>query len=247
MTPSQFLKNTTRALFVFSLFLLFGTISLRWLVSDTGWYRAGFLKNDVAAATGIQFTDLSQAADQISRYLLLESDRVDDIAVKVQGRLQPLFRERENLHMRDVQSLLRGFYNLQVAAFAYTLLHLFVAAWRTRGGFWRILGSGLRSAGMLTLGLFGVFGLLSLVDFDAMFLQFHLISFDNDLWQLDPTRDNLIRMFPQGFWYESALRLALATVGQAAVAIVVGTLLTRLSPASEAMPQAGTLVHEQVL
>jgi integral membrane protein (TIGR01906 family) len=56
-----------------------------------------------------------------------------------------------------------------------------------------------------------------MLDFDRFFLQFHLISFANDLWQLDPTKDYLIMLFPQGFWYDATLFCALGTVVMAVV------------------------------
>ena len=62
-------------------------------------------------------------------------------------------------------------------------------------------------------------GLCTLLGFDQLFYQFHLISFTNELWQLDPTRDYLIMLFPQGFWYDAALLCALATAG---LAIILG-------------------------
>ncbi len=62
-------------------------------------------------------------------------------------------------------------------------------------------------------------GLGTLLGFDQLFLQFHLLSFANDFWQLDPTRDYLIMLFPQGFWYDATLFCALGT---AAGAVVLG-------------------------
>jgi integral membrane protein (TIGR01906 family) len=63
-----------------------------------------------------------------------------------------------------------------------------------------------------TLALVLSMGALTLVDFDKLFLTFHMISFDNDLWQLDPRRDNLIRFFPFGFWYDATVTVALRSV-----------------------------------
>jgi integral membrane protein (TIGR01906 family) len=88
----------------------------------------------------------------------------------------------------------------------------------------------LRWGGGITLGLFAGFGVLSMLDFDNLFLEFHLLSFDNNLWILDPTKDNLLMMFPQGFWYDSAIRLALVTGAQASGALIVGGLLTATQP-----------------
>ncbi len=196
------------------------------------------MKYGASVATGIPLEELSRSADRVSSYLLLQRDRVDDITVKVDGRPKPLFNDRENLHMRDVQQLLRGFYILQLAVGGYTLLYLLTTRRLQRHGYGRAIGGELRWAGLLTISLFAAFGLLSALDFDALFLQFHLVSFDNDLWQLDPSTDNLIRMFPQGFWYDSAIRLAELTVAQAVAAVVAGTILQRWARASVGAPAA---------
>jgi integral membrane protein (TIGR01906 family) len=69
---------------------------------------------------------------------------------------------------------------------------------------------------MLALGL----GMLA--DFDWLFRQFHFLSFTNDLWMLDPTRDYLIMLFPGGFWFDALLFCALATVTGAVVLGIIG-------------------------
>jgi len=47
----------------------------------------------------------------------------------------------------------------------------------------------------------------------------YLLSFSNEFWQLDPTRDYLIMLFPGGFWYDATIFCALATAG---LAIILG-------------------------
>ena len=64
-------------------------------------------------------------------------------------------------------------------------------------------------------------GVLSLVGFDRLFLYFHLISFSNDLWILDPSRDYLIAMFPQGFFFDATMLIA-------GLVVVQGLMLTML-------------------
>jgi len=60
-------------------------------------------------------------------------------------------------------------------------------------------------------------GLGMLLNFDRLFLQFHLISFANELWLLDPTKDYLIMLFPRGFWYDAAIFCASLTAGLAVI------------------------------
>ena len=72
-----------------------------------------------------------------------------------------------------------------------------------------------------TLALIAFFGALTMVNFEQLFLTFHVLSFDNDLWQLDPRRDNLIRFFPFEFWFDATVTVALRAVLSA---LVVGGL-----------------------
>jgi integral membrane protein (TIGR01906 family) len=221
----NFLKSAAAVLFVLSLPVLFCTTTLRWLVSDTGWYQGGFAKYGVSARTGISTQDLARSAEQISSYLLVKQNSLD-IPVQIAGAIQPLFKERELLHMRDVRNLLNNFYVLQGISALYALLYLGLSPRWLRGNYLRSIGKKLQWGGGLTLGLFGGFGILSMFSFDSMFLEFHMLSFDNDLWILDPTKDNLIMMFPQGFWYDSAVRLAMVTGAEALGALIVGGFMT---------------------
>jgi integral membrane protein (TIGR01906 family) len=82
----------------------------------------------------------------------------------------------------------------------------------------------------LTIGLVLAVGLLSLVGFDQLFLAFHLVSFSNDLWQLDPSRDYLIAMFPEGFFLDATLWIVASTVAEAALLAAVPMALMRWMP-----------------
>ena len=92
-----------------------------------------------------------------------------------------ILNEREILHMRDVQNILRVIYDLQTASAAYTLLYLAASRIWLRERYRSDLGSKLRWGGTITLGMFGAAGALSLLDFGELFLLFHLALFDNDL------------------------------------------------------------------
>lgn len=76
---------------------------------------------------------------------------------------------------------------------------------------WILWGAGA------TVGLVALVGLISAVAFEQLFLLFHQVSFANDFWQLDPRRDYLVMMFPEGFWLDATFFVAFLTVGGAAV------------------------------
>ena len=46
-------------------------------------------------------------------------------------------------------------------------------------------------------------------DFNRYFNYFHIIFFDNDLWILGPNTDILVQMFPEGFFYDTAVKIVL--------------------------------------
>ena len=64
--------------------------------------------------------------------------------------------------------------------------------------------------------------------FSALFSQFHFLSFSNDLWMLDPRTDRLIQLFPLGFFFDAALRIAVQTVALGAVVFAVSMAGLRL-------------------
>jgi integral membrane protein (TIGR01906 family) len=65
------------------------------------------------------------------------------------------------------------------------------------------------------MALLLVAGLAVAAAFRWLFYLFHVISFRNSLWQLDPRTDNLLRMFPEGFWFDATMMIAVATVAEA--------------------------------
>jgi integral membrane protein (TIGR01906 family) len=77
----------------------------------------------------------------------------------------------------------------------------------------------LVSGSVLTLGVVIILGLMISLNFESFFYQFHLLSFTNDLWLLDPATDYLIMLFPQGFWYDAAIFI---TLGTTAMALILG-------------------------
>jgi integral membrane protein (TIGR01906 family) len=131
-----------------------------------------------------------------------------------------LFSEREVTHLKDVKGLFSMVYKVLLGSFIYAVVFIGLSLfwWRDR----KLLGGGLFFGGCLTLALMLVLGLVIAFDFEGFFLQFHLLSFANDLWMLNPATDYLIMLFPQGFWFDAALFCALATAGGALILGVVG-------------------------
>lgn len=67
-----------------------------------------------------------------------------------------------------------------------------------------------------------------LLAFHLLFTQFHLLSFTNDLWMLDPRTDRLLLMFPDGFWFDVALGVGILTFLEALLIALLGYIVLRL-------------------
>jgi integral membrane protein (TIGR01906 family) len=213
------LKTACRWLFVLCLPLLLFTASVTWAANSLWLYEYGFNKYDVDRTTSLAPAELEKAARGLIGYF---NSGDEDISLTVTKDGQPftLFNEREVGHLRDVKGLFRLVYKILLGTAAYALVFtgLSFFLWRDR----RNLARGLLWGGGLSLALMAALGLGALFNFDWLFWQFHLISFANDLWLLDPAHDYLIMLFPQGFWYDAAIFCVLAAVTGAVILGGVG-------------------------
>lgn len=207
------------ALFIVAVPIFLITASVAWAFNDTGLYQRGFQKYRVAAASGISDAGLRQVAAGLRGYF---NSRQEPLAItaRVFGVERELFNQREVLHMRDVKRLVWRVYGLAVASALY-LIAGSAAGFVSRGRcFFATLAGGFLWGGGLTMVLVLAVGLFALAGFDTLFLRFHQLSFSNDLWQLDPRRDYLLILFPQGFWFDATLRVAASAVAGAVLIVL---------------------------
>ncbi len=168
-------------------------------------YGYSFSRYNADQVTGIDEAQLKLAGKDIVKYF--NDDRTYlDTRVVVNGEPQRLFNEREILHMRDVKSLV--VYLLHYGLWASALyIAMFIvvgyAFWQRRMLF--MMARGFFWGSVATLGMIGLITLGSFIGFDAIFTRFHMLAFSNDLWQLDPSRDKLIQMFPESFFRDAVL------------------------------------------
>ena len=70
---------------------------------------------------------------------------------------------------------------------------------------WLALIKSLFWGSIITLSLMIFLAFWAIIGFERLFILFHVVSFSNKLWILDPSKDYLIMMFPGGFFYDMAL------------------------------------------
>lgn len=217
-----FIAKGVAVLVVLAVPLFLISASVAWAVNDPGLYRKGFEKYNISVYSGITNDDLNRVGADLRRYFN-SSEEPLKVVVSVYGQERELYNEREVHHMRDVKGLVRGVYWVAAVTFLFMIVVKGAGYYLCRWNFtWPMARWGLYG-GLLTLGIVAVVGLFALVGFDSLFLLFHQVSFTNDLWQLDPRTDYLLIMFPQGFWFDATLRVALTTIlGAVALSAISG-------------------------
>ncbi len=219
-----FVKYLAFLAFVVSVPLFLIATNVRILINAPLLYSYGFERYDIVTVTGLERDELLSAGQQIRNYFNNEEPWID-VVVQIEGETYSLYNEREIAHMWDVKVLVRTVYNVQVITGLLMLLLLPTALAAAPRSFPRTFFKLTAWGSGLLLAILGVLGAFALSGFGQAFETFHVISFDNDLWQLDPERDFLIAMFPEGFFFGATMVIAAATVLQALVVLVISTFV----------------------
>jgi integral membrane protein (TIGR01906 family) len=215
MEASKAVKGIS-LLFILAVPLFLISASVTWGINDLRVYSHGFDKFDIPARTGIEQADLMQVGREMRGYFNSTTEPLN-VRTRINGQERSLFNFKEVSHMADVKSLVWGVYVLGAITGVFLLVTttlgfvLKSAAFAPMVSRWALWGGGL------TLGLIAGVGLAALVAFDQLFLAFHKVSFANDFWRLDPSRDYLVVIFPEGFWLDATLFVGLVAIGGALV------------------------------
>ena len=197
------------------------TANVRLVINLPALYSYGSdrYEDEITRYMNIERDDYIDGGRQIRDYFNNDAEELD-VRVVVGGILRSIYSEREVLHMSDVKDLVRGVYRLgELSAlylFAFAVAGMFFEPWRRslRRTAWH-----MAMGGAVTLGLVVLVGLGALAGFERLFLAFHEVSFSNDLWQLNPRTDYLIAMFPEGFFFDATILIAVLIIVQSTVLV----------------------------
>ncbi len=181
-------------------------------VTHSDWlYTYNWWRNGVSERTGLPTSELYSAADQIKAYFANDAERLD-VQVNTSRGVVSLFGEREILHMIDVKDLMRYVERVSVWSGGVLVLCAALGLAIRRGDFFASMSQWLRWCALVWGLMIATLVVVAIIDFTWIFTQFHLLSFANDLWQLDPFRHYLLLLFPERFFLEATLFIALLTV-----------------------------------
>lgn len=183
-------------LFMMVLTLLLALLGFEHVSFDWQRYDRYQEELNVAPSVGVSPEELSLVQRDMAD--ALKSGSLYNRAVTMHGEPQPIFNEREMRHMDDVLALFgleRRVRNVLLGLLAVLALALmWLRAFRREHalcGLWALLGWALVALALAVACGFS---------FDTAFIRFHELLFTNDLWQLNPATDAMIRMYPQQFF-----------------------------------------------
>ena len=176
----------------------------------------GFEQDRSGAAQWTGYT--SAQVNQVTGSIL--SDLVfgpPDFDAAVDGKI--VLDARERGHMADVRTVMGLLGGL--AGIAAILLFAIGLASRGRRWFWRAAATG---ASALVIGVV-VVGVGLAIFFDQVFELFHEVFFGAGTYSFDPRTEKLVQLFPDQFWSETSIALAVVVLGLALATVFVARRL----------------------
>ncbi len=206
-------------------------INVAYITNSDWLYTYNWWRNGVPDRTGLPVSELDSAADQIKDYFANDAERLD-VRVKTSRGEVSLFDEREILHMIDVKDLMRYVAGFSVWSGVVLLLCATLGLVISHRNFFASMSRSLRWCALVWGLVIAAVVVVAIIDFTWIFTQFHLLSFANDLWQLDPFRHYLLLLFPERFFLEATLFIALLTLIEF-VGLYVGVRLVEIRFSSD--------------
>lgn len=180
------------------------------LYRTPGWFEKEYDKymvlEDVRGEMSME--SALQVTEEMMDYL--KGDRKNlTVMTTIDGKQQEFFSNREKAHLKDCRVLFLGGFRLRNIA-ALLSMGILGVLWFGRKQHPNRLPDFIVLVPKITGVLLAITGITALIvsgSFDRYFVVFHHLFFDNDLWILDPTEDNLINLLPEGFFSDTALRI----------------------------------------
>jgi len=219
----KILKTIARWIFILSIPLFSLSFAINQEFSTAWFYTRGFKEHNVSMQTGLSEEELDKVADKFVEYFNSSEQRIH---ITFGDWQTALFTKDEVTHFEDVKGLV--IFDRRIMLGSLGVMLLGIIWWQRRN--WQTLGKSLLAGGILTAVLLVLVIVAAATNFDWLFLQFHLLSFNNNYWYSDGYMTDL---FPHQFWYDMAMFTILITAATAAVIGGAGYILMRLTGKKE--------------
>ena len=188
------------------------------MYADFGVYEREYEKYDVLSELDMTMDDTMHVTREMMAYLRGDRDELSVITT-VEGKEQDFFNEQDRFHMAEVRDLFIGGLDIRLGAAAAAVLCLLFLFFSRAD--WKKIIPRCYQVALAIVGVLAILlGIACAVDFNAVFVEFHHIFFDNDLWLFDPAEDYMIRMLPEGLFADMVARIGILFVGSLLILFV---------------------------
>jgi len=171
---------------------------------NVNYYKTEYEKHDISKKLSIEESDLMDSTAKLLDYL--RDDRKDlDFKAKIDGKEQDFFSSRDKMHMVDVKNLFIIGRIIRNVIFIVLLLISAIFIYNKKIRF--DIGNFLLTSSIVGVLPIVILVILINIDFYKYFTIFHEIFFTNDLWLLDPNADRLVNIFPESFFFDTAIKI----------------------------------------
>lgn len=197
------------------------------MYSDFSIYQKEYEKYDVLSELDMTMEDAMYVTHEMMAYLRGDRETLS-VVTTVEGKEQDFFNEQDRFHMGEVRDLFIGGMNIRTGAcIAAVLCLVFLLA--SRADIKRVITRSYQAALGISAAAAAFIGIAAVIDFNAVFVKFHHIFFDNDLWIFDPATDYMIRMLPEGLFYDFVIRIGGIFLGLLGILLVFSLIPGRFS------------------
>lgn len=173
----------------------------------TNWavYEKEYEKHEVLKELDMSMEDVMYVTEEMMEYLRGNRERLS-VITSVEGTYQDFFNFQDRFHMKEVRALFLGGLMIRKIALFTTVISLLTLLLR-RVDLKTILPRAYSYSLVALIIPMLMLGVGAAVDFDTFFVKFHELFFDNDLWIFDPEHDFMIRMLPEGLFYDMTFKI----------------------------------------
>lgn len=116
------------------------------------------------------------------------------------------FTQKDILHMLDVRNLYTTSLNFTIILTELFLLTTFILL-IFDNHYWYKVTKKFKGAFIVFIIFLISLSLIVTINFNYFWIKFHELIFTNDLWLLAPEESNLIKMFPENFFYSLVTKI----------------------------------------
>lgn len=208
------------AVFIVMLILSLLFTDVQLIAFDKAYYEKQYEKYKVPENIGIDMPNLMTATENMLNYLEEKRENLD-FQMPIKGVQQEFFSERDKLHMVDVKNLFVQGRLIRNIAFWYCILFAAIICYKMKDRRKKFSKLFIYT---FAAGIIPIIVLIILmnIDFYKYFTLFHEIFFNNDLWQLYPSKDRLINMYPEAFFSNIAFKIIFYYIGELTLLLALG-------------------------